>query len=284
MALSAMRSDTQNVRIRLARSLLGGRACAAQWRDRDHDLAIGAAELPIISKFYKHTVVRLQGPQVVSMADVSDAKATLRRLSDVDVDAFLEQASVAHLLTTPLGLSERCLSVNELADQAALIRENSDIASGDLRLISDHIGSCSECRANLATYLDVEEKSTYESLEGGLSAFVCHQDKIIATPFEAEQLDFVLCLRGIEPEESVKIVPNSVVIDGVCQAHGCTLERIAPPPAVGHTISWRANFRPSWRQLPEDVLEGTFCDIVKVSGETEGGMSFSGRSLICFSR
>jgi hypothetical protein len=213
------------------------------------------------------------GALVVGRKDFDSARAYLRRHAGFDFDDFWKKATAESLLKEPLGSTQSCLSVQEIASMGTRIADG--IPTERVATIKMHLNECAECQENLALYREIEAGS--KEREKRESPFVLAPYAGVRHEAGALKLDLTL-LRGASLSLPSSIVAESVRLDGVLSARGCILETIEMPGMNVH--AFRATFRPSSDVL--DLQSGSICDWVVLKGKMKSGQSFKARSLVCF--
>lgn len=213
------------------------------------------------------------GALVVGRKDFESARVYLRRNAGFDFDEFWKKATAESLLNEPLGSTQSCLSVQEIASISTKIAHG--IPAERLTTIKMHLAGCSECQENLVLYSEIEADS--RARENRANPFVLAPCAGVRWEAGALELDLTL-LRGASLSLPLSIVAESVRLDGVFSARGCVLETIDMPAM--NVQAFRATFRPSLDVL--DLQSGSICDWVRLKGKMISGESFQARSLVCF--
>ena len=187
----------------------------------------------------------------VGPAEIAAAKAYLQQRVSFDIDEFLESQTIESLLTTPLGPTPECLSVEQIAE----------LAEGHMIRGSSHVPECTSCQEDLDLYARLR---TPQWLDTAPQVGI----------FSAERLripeggPFYLVLENCGPPFLGGIDPTSVRVEGVVEAVGCRVEMMEPigEDAVEAVALLFDSFT---TKIPDGTTE--VCDWLRIRAETTQG-------------
>jgi hypothetical protein len=223
--------------------------------------------------------------RVVGRKEAAAALEYLRAHSRVDLDHFLANADAATLLASPLGPTDQCLSVDDVAEYVE--SETKSISRARRQELEKHLAACRDCRANADLYERLLRRSTEEAAEPDATALeieILHPDEI-AVPAESEdEVELVLLARGLDLAKALTIDADSLILrSDFITARARSLKRLSKPMEYGARAAFAARFHVDWTKL-HGVGEPELCDWVQLEGKTVSGVAFSTRSLLCFKK
>src|SRR5437764_15061245 len=103
-------------------------------------------------------------PEFITPEDAKRARERLQRTTSFDIDRFFADHTVDVIFSTPLGSTQDCLTVDQIAEAAE------DKLEGDAK---PHLQHCDECLAQLHSYRRlVETDFTDATSEIDIASFI----------------------------------------------------------------------------------------------------------------
>jgi hypothetical protein len=183
--------------------------------------------------------------------EIAEARAYLQQRVSFDIDEFLESQTIETLLTTPLGPTPECLSVEQIAE----------LAEGHINSGISHVRGCRSCREDLDVYARLR---TSEWLDTAPEVGIFSAERIRIP----EGGPFYLVLENCGPPFFEGIDPASVRIEGVVEAAGCRVEMMEPirEDAVEAVALHFDSFK---TKIPDGTTD--VCDWLRIRAETAQG-------------
>lgn len=223
----------------------------------------------------KDTTTNTTAPEAPVVGEREYAKAVeyLRQHSRLDIDDFLSRVQPLDLLQAPVGPTEQCLSIDQIAD----------IADSDVSVAARypqqrvHLAHCQDCRGAAELY-DALQEEDFSSYETELDLELYSQRRVTLSAEHDEPLEIIVLNKSAAGIESIN--PATVRLRGPVDAEGCTIKTLPPTDDYGAPEAAVLAFGRYASRLPENF--SALCDQVILEGKTYSGASFRKAALLCF--
>lgn len=224
--------------------------------------------------------------RVVGRAEIEEALAWARSRFGSEVLERFESLDPQALLNEPLGITDVCLSINEVA---AFLESDGERGLSATRLseVRHHLAECDLCQDNLHLYesLKARNEGLRDPQHAGdvgpeISVHLYEPEGPIDC--DADEIEFLLTASGGLPGTSTDIDPESLKLEGhLLESRDYTLSRLSTDPWILADVAYSVRFRPDFnrRQLRRTAMP--ICDWVRLEGRTTAGEPFFARSLLC---
>lgn len=205
-------------------------------------------------------------PKPISRKDGERALAALKALGRVDIDRYLARIRPELLLTEPLGPTPDCFNVEQLEQ---LSRPALGLSA------PAHLLACPDCTSALRLYRTVTDRALYPAGVPRAEFMVELKENLELQP---GNIEFTFLLYSPTQYE---LDPATVSVEGILEKVQC--KAITPLPDVQGS-RYRAN---CVGHAPKNLLRAghagsTYCDWIRVSGQTRTGRHFIARELVQF--
>lgn len=210
---------------------------------------------------------------VVGEREYTKALEYLRQHSPVDIDDFLSRVRPLDLLQAPVGPTEQCISIDQIA---AIADSNASTASPYVEH-RVHLAQCHDCREAAELYDELREDD-FSSFETELDLELYSQRRVTVPAEHDEPLEIIVLNKSTTGIESIN--PASVRLRGPVVAEGCTIRTL--PDDYGAPEAAVLAFEKYASRLPAEF--SALCDQVILEGKTYTGATFRKTGLLCFER